>query len=80
MAIDQFKLECDTNADTAQYNELVPNSLLRSNLAIEKTENSIAAAATTITTSPSAPSKESNAISDMETLYWHTHGSLLWQH
>lgn len=71
--IDQFNLGCDRNAVTAQFNELASKSQLRSNLAIKKSENNSAVAA-------SASAADEPTTNDMETLYWHTHGSLLWQH
>lgn len=79
MAIDQFKFGCDRNVAT-QQNELAAKSL-----AMKKTENNIAAAtaaaATTSATAEMIANEPANAeFNDMETLYWHTHGSLLWQH
>lgn len=72
-AIDQIKFECDTN-------KLDTKPLICS----KKTENYIAAAApappTAAATAEMITKETTNVISEMETLYWHTHGSLLWQH
>lgn len=84
LPIDQYfvciqKSECDTYADI-QQNELAPKSQIGSNLAIKKTENNIAAAAAAIAAAEMTTKDSTNAINDMETLFWHTHGCTLWQH
>lgn len=74
MAIDQFNSVCERNAVATQFNE----SASKSNLANKKIGNSNALAASPTTAAEVAAAEMTT--NEMETLYWETHGSLLWQH
>lgn len=68
MIIEQFEGECDTNATTPQ-SELAVKSKIPSTLGEEKKTE----------TATNGPASDSTNIDEMESLYWHTHGSLYWQ-
>lgn len=74
VAIDQFNSGCERNAVATQFNE----SASKSNLANKKIGNSNALAASPTTAAEVAAAEMTT--NEMETLYWETHGSLLWQH
>lgn len=74
MAIDQFGLECDRNAGlTSKSKKLAEEKKTEKNC----DDDNANTAAAEMSTNESA--NNGTNPNEMETLYWHTHGSLLWQ-